>query len=86
MRGSIAPLIELGAGLDPRLTAGENIFLNGALLGHSKRYMQEHFDEIVEFADLGNFLDMPIKIIPRGCGRVWVFYCYHCKSGYIDRR
>ena len=61
VRGSIAPLIELGAGLDPRLTAGENIFLNGALLGHSKRYMQEHFDEIVEFADLGNFLDMPIK-------------------------
>lgn len=61
VRGSIAPLIELGAGLDPRLTAGENIFLNGALLGHSKKYMQEHFDEIVDFADLGNFLDMPIK-------------------------
>lgn len=61
VRGTIAPLIELGAGLDPRLTAGENIFLNGALLGHSKKYMQEHFDEIVDFADLGNFLEMPIK-------------------------
>lgn len=61
VQGTIAPLIELGAGLDPRLTAGENIFLNGALLGHSKKYMREHFDEIVEFADLGKFLDMPIK-------------------------
>lgn len=61
VQGTIAPLIELGAGLDPRLTAGENIFLNGALLGHSKKYMKEHFDEIVDFADLGKFLDMPIK-------------------------
>lgn len=61
VNGSIAPLIELGAGLDSRLTAGENILLNGALLGHSKKYMQDHFDEIVEFAELGNFLDMPIK-------------------------
>lgn len=61
VHGTIAPLIELGAGLDPRLTAGENIFLNGALLGHSKKYMEEHFNEIVEFAELKNFLDMPIK-------------------------
>ena len=61
VQGTIAPLIELGAGLDSRLTAGENIFLNGALLGHSKKYMKEHFDEIVDFADLGKFLDMPIK-------------------------
>lgn len=61
VNGSIAPLIELGAGLDSRLTAGENIYLNGALLGHSKKYMHEHFDEIVEFAELEKFLDMPIK-------------------------
>ena len=59
--GSIAPLIELGAGFDGDLTARENIFLNGAVLGHSKKFMQEHFDEIVDFAELWDFLDMPIK-------------------------
>lgn len=59
--GSIAPLIELGAGFDGDLTARENIYLNGAVLGHSKKFMQEHFDEIVDFAELWDFLDMPIK-------------------------
>ena len=61
IRGKIAPMIELGAGFDMELTARENIFLNGAVLGHSKEYMQEHFDEIVEFAGIRNFLDSPIK-------------------------
>ena len=61
INGTIAPLIELGAGFDGELTARENIFLNGAVLGHSKKYMQEHFDEIVDFAELRDFLDMPIK-------------------------
>lgn len=61
VKGSIAPLIELGAGFDDNLTARENIFLNGCLLGHSDRYMQEHFQEIVDFAELGEFLDSPIK-------------------------
>ena len=61
INGSIAPLIELGAGFDPDLTARENIFLNGAVLGHDHSFMEEHFDEIVEFAELQNFLDMPIK-------------------------
>jgi lipopolysaccharide transport system ATP-binding protein len=59
--GTIAPLIELGAGFDNNLTARENIFLNGAVLGFSKKFMQEHFDAIVEFADIKNFLDSPIK-------------------------
>jgi lipopolysaccharide transport system ATP-binding protein len=59
--GEIAPLIELGAGFDPDMTAKENIFLNGALLGHSKKYMLEHYDEIVDFAELHRFLEMPIK-------------------------
>lgn len=59
--GSIAPLIELGAGFDGNLTAKENIFLNGAILGHDKKFMQEYFDEIVEFAAIHKFLDMPIK-------------------------
>jgi len=59
--GNVAPLIELGAGFDPNLTARENIYLNGCVLGHSEKYMKEHFDEIVEFAELWDFLDTPIK-------------------------
>lgn len=61
VKGTIAPLIELGAGFDGDLTARENIYLNGAVLGHNEQFMKEHFDEIVEFAELENFLDMPIK-------------------------
>ena len=59
--GTIAPLIELGAGFDTELTARENIFLNGAVLGYSKRYLEEKFDEIVEFSEMQEFLDMPLK-------------------------
>ena len=61
VNGTIAPLIELGAGFDMELTARENIYLNGTLLGHSRRFMDEHFEEIVEFAELWDFLDVPIK-------------------------
>ena len=61
VRGTIAPMIELGAGFDKDLTARENIFLNGTMLGHSRKYMEEHFDQIVEFADIRKFLDSPIK-------------------------
>jgi lipopolysaccharide transport system ATP-binding protein len=61
VNGSISPMLELGAGFDSQLTAGENIFLEGALLGHSRTFMQEHYDEIVEFSELKDFLDMPIK-------------------------
>ena len=59
--GSVAPLIELGAGFDANMTARENIFLNGCILGHSEKFMEEHFDEIVDFAELHQFLDSPIK-------------------------
>lgn len=61
VNGEIAPLIELGAGFDANLTARENIFLNGCVLGHSEKFMREHFDEIVDFAELWEFLDSPIK-------------------------
>jgi lipopolysaccharide transport system ATP-binding protein len=61
VNGSISPMLELGAGFDPDLTAGENIYLEGALLGHSRAFMREHYDEIVEFSELKDFLDMPIK-------------------------
>ena len=60
-RGQIAPLIELGAGFDMELTARENIFLNGSVLGYSKKYMQERFDQIVEFSEMQDFLDTPMK-------------------------
>jgi len=64
--GSIAPLIELGAGFDSDLTARENIFMNGAILGHSHQFMVEHFDQVVEFAELQDFLDVPIKNFSSG--------------------
>lgn len=59
--GRIAPLIELGAGFDGELTAKENVILNGTLMGYSQKMMEERFDEIIEFAELSEFLDMPIK-------------------------
>ena len=59
--GSIAPLIELGAGFDANLSARENIYLNGAILGYSRAYMSERFDEIIEFAELQDFVDTAVK-------------------------
>lgn len=59
--GTIAPLIELGAGFDMDLTARENIYLNGSVLGYSKKFMDEKFDEIVEFSEMQEFLDVPMK-------------------------
>ena len=66
VNGSISPLIELGAGFDPELTARENIFLNGALLGYSKTFIESHFQEIVDFAELNDFIDVPIKNFSSG--------------------
>lgn len=61
VKGTIAPLIELGAGFDMELTAVENIYLNGALLGYSKQFIDEHFDQIVDFAEIRDFIEMPLK-------------------------
>ena len=66
VNGSVAPLIELGAGFDAECTARENIFLNGCVLGHSQKFMREHFDEIVEFAEIEKFLDSPVKNFSSG--------------------
>lgn len=66
VRGSIAPLIELGAGFDMDLTARENIYLNGAVLGHDRAFMDEHFDSIVDFAELWEFIDVPVKNFSSG--------------------
>ena len=59
--GTIAPLIELGAGFDMDLTARENIYLNGAVLGYDRKFIEQHFEEIVEFAELKDFVDVPVK-------------------------
>lgn len=64
--GVISPMIELGAGFDMELTARENIFLNGAVLGYSKKFIEEKFDEIVEFSELIDFLDAPVKNFSSG--------------------
>ena len=61
VHGSIAPLIELGAGFDMDLTARENIYLNGTVLGLTPKYIDEKFDEIVDFSELREFLDVPLK-------------------------
>ncbi len=59
--GVLAPLLELGAGFDPQYTGAENIYLYGAVLGYSKQFIDEKYDEIVEFAELKDFIDVPLK-------------------------
>jgi ABC-type polysaccharide/polyol phosphate transport system ATPase subunit len=59
--GRVSPLIELGAGFDGELTGRDNVFLNGVLMGHTRREMAQKYDRIVEFSELGEFIDMPVK-------------------------
>jgi ABC-type polysaccharide/polyol phosphate transport system ATPase subunit len=66
IRGMVSPLLELGAGFHPELTGRENIFLNGTLIGHSRREIQSRLDEIIEFAELGAFIDSPLRMYSSG--------------------
>lgn len=66
VNGVISPMIELGAGFDPELTARENIYLNGSILGYSKQFIDDKFNEIVEFSELRDFLDAPVKNFSSG--------------------
>lgn len=66
VNGAISPMIELGAGFDMELTARENIYLNGAILGYSKSFIDNKFEDIVEFSELRDFLDVPIKNFSSG--------------------
>jgi lipopolysaccharide transport system ATP-binding protein len=66
VRGRVAPLIELGAGFHPELTGRENVFLNGAILGFSHADMQDRFESIVEFAELWDFIDAPLRTYSSG--------------------
>lgn len=65
-RGTIAPLLELGSGFDQDLTGYENIFLNGAILGYSKEFLQESYQKIVDFSELGDFIYSPIRTYSSG--------------------
>ena len=60
-RGNIVPMLELGAGFDLELTGKENIYLNGAILGYTKQYLESKYEEIVDFAEIREFIDMPIR-------------------------
>ena len=64
--GTMAPLIELGAGFDFDLTARENVFLNGSILGHTRNEMENYYDDIVEFSELQQFMDVPVKNFSSG--------------------
>jgi ABC-type polysaccharide/polyol phosphate transport system ATPase subunit len=66
IKGKIVPLLELGAGFDHNYTGRENIYLNGAILGYSKEFIEEKFDEIVEFSEIKKFMDVPIKNFSSG--------------------
>ena len=64
--GVIAPLLELGAGFDPNYTGKENIFLYGTTMGFSRKFIQDKYDEIVDFSELGSFIDAPLKSYSSG--------------------
>lgn len=66
VNGTVAPLIELGAGFDMDLTARENVFLNGALLGYRRDEMESHYEDIVEFSELRDFMNVPVKNFSSG--------------------
>ena len=66
VEGTVAPLIELGAGFDMDLTASENIFLNGAILGYSRTDMEKYYEDIVEFSELRDFMNVPVKNFSSG--------------------
>lgn len=60
-RSGVVPMLELGSGFDPDLTGRENIFLNGAILGYSEEFLQEKYEDILAFSELGEFIDVPIR-------------------------
>lgn len=66
IKGVVTPLLELGAGFHPELTGRENIFLNGTILGHPRREIEEHVNEIIEFSELGDFIDSPLRAYSSG--------------------
>jgi ABC-type polysaccharide/polyol phosphate transport system ATPase subunit len=66
VRGRIAPLLQLGAGFDMELSGRENVFLNGTLLGMRRKQIRERFDEMIDFAELGEFIEAPLRTYSSG--------------------
>lgn len=71
--GNVVPMLELGSGFDFDLTGRENVFLNGAILGYSEEFLKGKYDEIVEFSELGQFIEVPIRNYSSGMLAVWLF-------------
>ncbi|MFB0555266.1 MAG: ABC transporter ATP-binding protein [Phycisphaerae bacterium] len=84
IKGRVGALIQLGAGFHPQLTGRENIYINGAILGMGKREIDKKFDAIVEFADIGNFLDTPVKHYSSGMFvRLGFAVAVHCEPDVL---
>jgi len=84
VRGRVGALIAVGAGFHPLLTGRENININGAILGMSKKEINEKFDDIVEFADIGDFIDYPVKFYSSGMYvRLGFAVAVHCKPDIL---
>ena len=84
IKGKVGALIEVGAGFHPLLTGRENIYVNGAILGMSKKEIDENFDDIVAFADIGDFMDSPVKNYSSGMYvRLGFAIAIHCKPDII---
>lgn len=83
--GNIVPMLELGSGFDFDLSGRENVFLNGAILGYSKEFLMEKFDEILAFSELGEFIEMPIRNYSSGMlMRLAFSICYGGGAGNSD--
>lgn len=77
----MVPLLELGAGFDPQYTGKENIYLYGAMLGYTKKFIDSKYDEIVEFSELQKFMDVPgEKLFLRYEIQTWLFHCHSSRT------
>lgn len=65
-RARVVPMLELGSGFDYELTGAENIYLNGAVLGYKKKFIDEHYQEIIDYSEIGDFIHMPLKVYSSG--------------------
>src|SRR4030042_3217494 len=84
MKGEFGALIEIGAGFHPLLTGRENIYINAAILGMKKKYVDEKFEDIIKFADIGDFIDTPVKFYSSGMFvRLGFAVAVHCEPDIL---
>ena len=84
VNGVVVPMLELGSGFDFDLTGRENIFLNGSILGYSEKFLKSKYDEIVEFSELGQFIDVPLRNYSSGMVMRLALYCLHNSSSWVS--